>query len=228
MEAYTYLFLDLAAVSIPFFAGFHPRLAFYKKWKYLFPAILVAAIPFIAWDIYFTAEGIWGFNPRYLTGLYFLGLPLEEWLFFFCIPYACVFTYEALKTGMRKAPFSGVHTRITSVLAVVLLVCGLIFVDRAYTAVTFLGTALFLFLHLRFFKRDYLGWFYFSFLLILLPFFLVNGILTGSVIEEEVVWYNDAENLGLRLFTIPVEDSCYALLLLLLTVTVYEKLKGIY
>ena len=49
----------------------------------------------------------------------------------------------------------------------------------------------------------------------LIPFFIVNGILTGSMIENEVVWYNNSENLNIRLFTIPVEDTFYAFSLIL-------------
>jgi lycopene cyclase domain-containing protein len=38
---------------------------------------------------------------------------------------------------------------------------------------------------------------------------MVNGILTGSLIEGEVVWYNPDEISGIRLITIPVEDFAY-------------------
>jgi len=54
-----------------------------------------------------------------------------------------------------------------------------------------------------------------TFMVMLIPFFIVNGILTGSFIENEVVWYNDNENLGIRLGTIPVEDVVYAFTLIL-------------
>ena len=42
---------------------------------------------FIPWDIIFTINEIWGFNPDYLKGAKILSLPYEEWLFFICIPY---------------------------------------------------------------------------------------------------------------------------------------------
>ncbi|MFZ1617834.1 MAG: lycopene cyclase domain-containing protein, partial [Flavobacteriales bacterium] len=60
--------------------------------------------------------------------------------------------------------------------------------------------------------------------ILLLPFMIVNGILTGSMLEEAVVWYNDAENLGVRIGTIPVEDVFYGLLMVLVPITIYEAL----
>ena len=88
---YTYLIVDLATIFIPLLFSFHPKIKFYDQWKSYLPALFISAFLFIAWDILYTYLGVWSFNPNYLSGLYLLNLPMEECLFFICIPYACVF-----------------------------------------------------------------------------------------------------------------------------------------
>jgi lycopene cyclase domain-containing protein len=71
-------------------------------------------------------------------------------------------------------------------------------------------------------RSPFMGRFYFSFLFTLIPFFIVNGILTGRVTDEPVVWYNPEEMLGIRMGTIPAEDTFYGMLLILLNITLFE------
>lgn len=224
-EKYTYLLVNGLSILIPFIASFDKRSPFYKKWRFFFPAMFITMAFFIAWDVLYTHMEIWGFNERYLTGINIINLPLEEWLFFFTIPYACVFTYEAFGYIFGRDNFRRVSRQISWSLIFILLTVSILYPGRLYTSVTFGLTAIFIYLHLRVFRSDYLGHFYFSYLFILFPFFIVNGILTGSFIEEQVVYYDDTMNLGVRMFTIPIEDSVYGLLLILMNVTLFEYFK---
>ena len=102
MDKYLYLTINLASVLVPFLASFYPKHAFYKSWRNYFIANLIVATLFIIWDIIFTTIGVWGFNERYLLGLKLVNIPLEEVLFFFCIPYASVFVYFSLNYLVKK------------------------------------------------------------------------------------------------------------------------------
>lgn len=220
-----YLLLDLASLSVPFLFSFHPKLKFYKLWKYFFPATFIMMAFFIPWDILFTQNGIWGFNERYLSGINLGILPLEEWLFFICIPYACLFTIYAFKNLLPKFSLSNKNTAIIYFLLQTILITTLLyFYDKWYTAINF-GFAIVLLALVFNYKREALNVFFPVFAIILIPFFIVNGFLTGSWIHEEVVWYNNAENLGIRIGTVPIEDSIYALGMLLTVFILMEKFK---
>lgn len=222
---YTYLLVNLFSLSVPLWWSFDSRIQLHKNWPALFFSIAIAASVFITWDAVFTSWGIWGFNGKYLLGYYMFGLPIEEWMFFFCIPYACIFSYEALKYFFPKDYFAKSSKYITILLSVTLLLIGFLNLDKYYTASTFIAFPLFL-LTLQFIlKVNYIGRFYQTYLFILIPFLIVNGILTGTGLDEEVVWYNNAENLGIRILTIPIEDTFYGMFLIFLILAIFEKFK---
>jgi lycopene cyclase domain-containing protein len=70
-----------------------------------------------------------------------------------------------------------------------------------------------------------LNTFFITFLIILIPFTIVNGILTGSFIDEPVVLYNNDENLRIRLGTIPIEDIGYAFTMILMSLVLITKIE---
>ena len=222
MEQYLYLFLNIFAISVPLIYSFDKRAYFYRTWGALGVSTLITGAFFIIWDVIFTSQGVWGFNPRYLIGLDLLNLPIEEWLFFITIPYACVFTYKVLGYYWPMQKLSRVGRPISMAILVMLMLIALFNIDRIYTSVTFLLLSALLTYHIIR-NHDYMGLFYASYAVILVPFFLINGILTGSFIEDQVVWYNNYENLSLRMGTIPVEDTWYGMLLILMNITIYEK-----
>ena len=223
MQQYTYLLIDLGCIIIPVVASFYPKHQFYKEWKPFFCANLLVAVLFLIWDVIFTMKGIWGFNSSYLTGFDMFNLPIEEMFFFLCIPYACVFTYFALKYLVKNNPIRLYQKGISLILIAFLLIVGLLSLDKWYTSVTFLLTAAYLIFALV--KNEDLSYHYLAYFIILPFFFISNGILTGSFLESPIVWYNDDENLRLRMFTIPVEDTFYGMLLVLMNIDLYEFFK---
>lgn len=215
-----YLALNIGSISVPFLFSFDKRVGFYQNWKFLFPALIITATFFIVWDFWFTEIGIWKFNYDYVTGFNLVNLPVEEWMFFIFIPYACVFIHESLKYYIPKTPFDNHGKKIALTLAAVLLATAMLNADKMYTVTTFTLLGLFLLMNVFSFNSWFLGRFFFTYLVSLIPFAIVNGILTSM----PVLIYNDNENLGIRLGTIPLEDCFYSMLMLLINITIFEHL----
>ena len=218
-----YLWLNIGSISIPLLYSFHPRLQLNRRFKWLFLSLILTMAIFIPWDIIFTINEIWGFNPDYFLGVKIISLPLEEWLFFICIPFACVFTHYALLLYFPNMKLSKNKTQYLAYTLMAVLATVVIFnTNKWYTLVNFLlAIPLTWVVHKQNIKL--LQHFFLTFLVMLIPFFVVNGILTGSWIDNQVVWYNNAENLGIRMGTIPVEDSIYAYSMILMNLFLLEK-----
>jgi lycopene cyclase domain-containing protein len=220
-----YLFLNIASFFVPFLYSFESRMKYIKRWKAVFTSIAITAIFFIVWDIIFTKIGVWSFNPRYHSGIEFFDLPIEEWLFFICIPYASLFIHFAFHYFFPKVSLSDKTVRVMYlILMFVLLPTIALHYDKWYTVVNY--SFLVLVLTYTVLKvPNILNTFFLTFLIILVPFSIVNGILTGSFIDEPVVSYNNAENLGIRLGTIPIEDIGYAFSMLLMSLVLIKKIE---
>lgn len=223
-----YLIINVGAVFVPFLYSFEKKIYFIKYWKPVLISISITGLFYLSWDVIFTHYAIWGFNSDYLIGISILGLPIEEILFFFCIPYASIFMHYALVHFFPKLNLSEKLTRSLSwFLLIILLIVLCLHFDKWYTLVNY-SIVVLLLIYSLVKNLQILRSFYITFLAVLIPFFIVNGILTGSFITEPVVWYNDYENLGIRLGTIPVEDIGYAFAMLYMSVLFIEKLKGRY
>lgn len=220
-----YLLLLLSSIAVPLALSFDKKLQFYKKWMYVLPAITMVAAVYLAFDVWFTKIGVWGFSPEYHSKKTFLGLPIEEWLFFFIIPYASLFLHYSFTLYFPKIQLPGRLTRTITVLLISLLLFVIIFnSERIYTTYIYAFTIVGLLITF-FQKKRVLKQFYITFLLILIPFIIVNSILTGTFIKGEVVWYNNAEILGIRFLTIPIEDFAYAFSMLLFSLQIISLLE---
>ena len=225
-----YFQLLLFTISFPLLASWDKRFNYASKFKYLFPSIFITATFFIIWDVIFTKNGVWGFSDVHTSNINLLYLPIEEWLFFIIIPFSCVFIYESVKYFFRVEKYENLSRNILMGVGVILVITSLFNLDRSYTFWNFLFCGLFL-LYSTFKRRGYHANFVVSYLFHLIPFLIVNGILTDGNFDfnfstDPVVWYNNSENLFIRFITIPVEDFFYSMLLLLMNVTFYEKFKS--
>ena len=220
---YTYLLINIGVILFPLILSFDKKVYFFSKWKYVLPAIAITGGFFLIWDLLFVKLNVWSFNSNYIVGIKLLGLPLEEILFFLTVPYACIFIYECLnayfpKNDLQKYSFS--LSNLLLGLCIAILFFGY---SRWYTLINF-G---FLFVVLAYVEYAnvefrFMYKFYRAYLVALIPFYIVNGFLTAI----PVVMYNNNENLGFRVGTIPVEDHFYLMGLLLMNIYLYEFFKG--
>jgi len=218
-----YLIIELCAVIIPLIFSFDKNLQFYKNWKSVIVSFIIVGSIFIPTDIFFTKYGVWGFNSAYHSNIILLHLPLEEWLFFIAIPYASIFLHYTLVYYFPNILLNRKNTWIISCLLLLILMIVILFnYSRTYTVFNSIIMILAIILAL-FDKTKTINRFYISFLFILIPFFMVNSILTGSFIEKGVLWYNPSDILGIRIFTVPVEDAGYAFSLILLNLLLMSK-----
>lgn len=222
----SYLYLILHAfILIPIIAlSFDRRVAFYKKWKYLLPAIFIVGMIFIIWDFIYTKVGVWGFSHDYTLEARVWHLPIEEWMFFLSAPFACVFIHACLRYYFPKDTFALMDKAISFGLAILFMVVGMATWGKLYTSFTCIATSILIIAHYYSFQNTFRTFFYKTQLVSFVPFILINGILTGSITKTPVVQYNLGEMLGYRFITIPVEDFVYCFMMLFSVVTVYEYL----
>ncbi len=218
-----YLKILFLSTLVPIIFSFHPKVRFYIYYKSIFSATLLASSIYILWDIIFTTLGVWGFNNQFITGIYILNLPIEEILFFLCIPFCCLYTYHLVEK-FNILFFKNINWKKVNIyILLVVLIVGLTNYTKLYTFICFTTFSLVLFIVNKSTININFTFFYTTFILIIFPFLIINGALTGMFFDQTVVWYNNNEILGLRIFTIPLEDAFYAHQLILLNLFFYKK-----
>lgn len=223
--SFTYLLVNFFTVIVCFIASFDRRIRFDRHFGAYLKAATVATIPFIAWDVWFTKHSVWWFNHTYTLGFDLAGLPIEEWLFFFCIPFSCVFTFYCLEKFFDLSWADRFSGFLSGLAVAVCLVIAVRFPEKMYPLVTALSTIVVV-LYLRFIARvDWIGRASFAFLVLMPGFFAVNGILTGTGLASPIVNYNPQQILNIRLLTIPIEDSVYGYTQFLLVVYLFRKFR---
>ena len=213
-----YVKLDLLVLALPLALSFDRKVAFWRRWPQVFAAIAAVLLVFGAWDVWKTAQGVWGFNPVHAGDGRFLHLPAGEWLFFICVPYACLFILECVRAYFPDRVWPFPHAAVFAA-AGVFLAAAVLFRGRIYTGTVLFSVAAVLAAletlapaTLR--SRN----FWAALGLTYVPFLAANGILTGL----PVVWYDPVRILGIRAGSIPLEDFFYSFSMLTLATLVHD------
>ena len=203
-----YIIIIIAVLAGPLLLSFDKKVAFHTKWKQLAISMLPVSALYILWDVLVTARGHWSFDPKYSGEWKLFGLPLGELLFFFIVPYACIFIYEVVKAYFPQKKSNNIfQARIWGgIVSALCLALAILFRDQAYTMLALISLALWLTVTLlvrpKLLLQSCTLWFM---LLSAVAFLLVNGFLTGI----PIVLYNPEAIWGIRIITIPLEDLFY-------------------
>ncbi|MEY3049100.1 MAG: hypothetical protein RL365_1138 [Bacteroidota bacterium] len=192
----------------PLALSFDKKVAYIKKVPRLILPLLIVSGLFLVWDQWFTEKGVWGFAREHTAHIFLGKLPLEETLFFVVVPYNCIFIYEVMGAYFRLEN----NPKLNRVFFGIFFGLGVLLILQQPSGWYTLSSVLLAFALsalLLIVNPNWLTQFVVSFLVCLLPFLIVNGLLTGAATTLPVVWYNQAEFSGWRIITIPVEDLFY-------------------
>jgi Flp pilus assembly pilin Flp len=152
-------------------------------------------------------------------------MPIEEYGFFFIVPFCSIFLHYSLCSVLKPFPVGETVIKLVSVgLILGSISIVLLNLDKLYTSINFSILAVVISLVL-WKHKNLLSDFYMTFLFILVPFTLANGALTGlfTDVNDAIVQYDNQHFIG-RIGTIPYEDFGFAFSMLLLNLFIYEKL----
>jgi lycopene cyclase domain-containing protein len=102
MDRYQYLILMglCVAITLPLEVLFRARV--WRRPRRLLLALTPAMAIFVAWDLWATASGTWGFSDDYTIGVDLPGgMAVEELVFFTVIPVCGLLTLETVRRILR-------------------------------------------------------------------------------------------------------------------------------
>lgn len=188
--------------------------------KQILYSYLLVSLPFIIWDIIVTKLGHWSFSQDYTLGLSLAGIPFEEILFFFTVPFGCIYVWEILRKYLKddrtfKNSIATLAALLLSAFGFLLMVTG-----GGYSNIA--GALLIL----TSFTAYYTGWLsrydFWRFQVVVYCLFVGFNLILTAI---PIVTYSSDAITGLRFITIPVEDFAYNFVLINVSLFVYEAKK---
>lgn len=214
-----YAAFDTVVIAGPLLASRLWLRDFWRQKQALFMSLGTVALPWALMDVAAHYWGWWQYNPQYIFGVRFFGLPIEEIVFFIAVPFACLVVWHAAQRFK-----GGVPPWVPRAVFVVLVIAcaGLIALHIGRWRTVF-DASIVIITVAALWGSDVVrhkAWWYWNGMTLGL-FLVCNAILTTA----PVVVYDISAATGWRVGSIPIEDFLYNFSLLNLLVLAYERCK---
>jgi len=218
---YTYLLIDLGLLLFIVLLFSIKQLNFARNSKFIILAVLINVFAFSVPTEFLTQLKVIVFNPPYLTGLTLWELPVEELLLSLVLPLCGLAIYLFLNVRFPDNTPEKYSLAVSNIMLGICIAMLYFGHQKLYTVFTFSLLLVFL-LYIEYVnKLRFMYQFYRAYLVSLLPFYLVYGLITSL----PVLQFNTAETLNFSLFNIPFESHFYFMGMLLLSIYLYELFK---
>lgn len=185
-------------------------------WLRLVQVFIFVSIPFILLDSISHGRGWWAYNPDFTMSGRLLGLPVEEIMFFFVVPFACLYLYSTAARVVRDEKISRLW--LWRAILGLFLTAGLVLITIEPKERTIVDVALFSVVAIiaMIHPPGRVGALWL--LAVVGLFLIVNTVLTAMPIVSYEATYGSQYRLG----TIPFEDTLYNFSLLLMCLAVWR------
>ena len=221
-QHYWYILLLCTVAAATLFIVIKRPGIYFTELKYMLPAIVFSGAIFVILNIRFREFEIIYYNPDYLTGKNIFNLPIEEWLFLLVVSLFSFAIYLQVKIKFENFEKPKLFLTISLVLLVVFGLTA--WFSRSKLVPFFVFFLLTIYFGYTIFRNrfaKYFSKFYVAYVIAVIPFFLMKGILYSL----PVILYSNEHTLGIRLLSVPVEDFGFFFLLMLINISIFEYLR---
>lgn len=210
--------LILASIGVPvLIISLYRPIRNLRNVRPLLFSIMVVDPFYIVWDELAVKYGSWSFNGKYIIGIHIWLIPLEEIIFFLVVPFATILIYEGI--GLLRLSSLNLPGWPFALIAAVFLIFALLNFHHSYTVVSFAFAGLVILISLCI-KPDLLAskrvWVYM--IISYIPFIIFDHMM----VTLPVFTYGRGSIMGIRIFSIPVEEYVYVFSLLLAYILSYR------
>lgn len=204
LQPYTGLILGLAILVLPLLANLYFKIPDFKRVLTNFlKTYSVAGLGILFLNSFILERGDWSIASRYLSKINIGIIPVEFFLFFFAVPFAGIVLYEIINLKYKEKRIA-LDNSFFYLFAFTFFALSIITANHSYTTNVFFLNGV-LMLVVSYFKNANVFLtknFYIFTLLSLIPFIIIDAILTMT----PILTYKSASIIGFKVGSLAIED----------------------